>query len=561
MKSRNNSDPVPWSGTVVLVNPPYAIAESYHLAPPLGLLIVARSLSNAGSARVLLEDLALDFAEGKLPADGTLFSRAAQQLAAHDADVYGFSVQCFNFPIALGVAHELRLLRRGARIIFGGHQSMLLGKEITERFPWVDEVVMERLELGADAESPMLDWTPPDYSIVPSLARYCSVSRQPTALVQIAEGCPYSCTFCSIPIAYGHRVRHKPIEQVLSEVGFHGSAGLKEVHFIDDIFTLNQNYIADLMDHLSKSGGSITWTCMTRVDRVNPDLLSLMASAGCHSILYGVESASPYTRSILLKRGNKYPDLTEFLIWNLDAGICATLYFLVNVPGDTISGLCETLKAATRLSVIDPGCCRLQLPRIVPGTELWRSVADHLEPSPETPYSETLRQTFSGSVEQVWHFVENHPDLFSTYCLAPGPVDKGMGLALAWFGSTLLKRFPLTLSCLAELGLLLALFSSISEARGEKSWREIRDADVLEVLGQHVQKHAPDLFAALAYEAWRDRTNLEADCCDLIHMSCVDPETAACAARKGLPILPSIYGRRRIYERKTIGNVTPSSTT
>ncbi len=539
-----------WTGRVVLVNPPYATKRNYYLAPPLGLLVVSAALQDVCHSDVSVLDLALEFAEGKLPANRTLGLASAELLASYRADIYGFSVQCFNLPIALDIAEKLALLRPHSKIVFGGHQAKLLGSQLLDRFTFIDHVVSGYIEdelLGASSDS--YPWFTPDYSKISDLAHYARLSAQPTGIVEVARGCPYRCTFCSIPVASNHRVMYKPISKVIKEIEFLAENGYQEIHFIGDTFTLNRSYVSEFISALEKHKFNISWTTMTRIDLVSPDILQRMRAVGCHSILYGVESTYNSTIETIEKGGTRYPNLVEFLTWHTEAGISPTFYLLVNLPSDTIEGLEHTMNMASQLSILDPGICRFQLPRFVPGTPLYQDVAQSLAPDPNTPYASILYETLGNDIEAVWKIIMQHSDLCSTYCVAPGPLDNETANVLAWVGSSLFEAFPLTMAILAENRKILELVRNLGLVFSGKEWTSISKNQIVSALSDFVACDANNLCEVFRFEHWRYQLaqHFLPDTSSNYHLSRVDFVGACRAVLDGLSVQSRIFGPQRLY--------------
>ncbi|MBK9646457.1 MAG: hypothetical protein IPO67_15105 [Deltaproteobacteria bacterium] len=55
-----------------------------------------------------------------------------------------------------------------------------------------------------------------------------------------SRGCPHSCPFC---LTYKKQYRVRDIENILDEMEHCNSLGITEVHFIDDIFTPNSQWV------------------------------------------------------------------------------------------------------------------------------------------------------------------------------------------------------------------------------------------------------------------------------------------------------------------------------
>src|SRR6266404_6017117 len=80
---------------------------------------------------------------------------------------------------------------------------------------------------------PNLDVNPiPDYHLIEGW--------KPGGVISVAtsRGCPFSCTFCSVPGMYGHAFRTHSIDRVLQELQSH--KGNMYTFFADDIFTANK---------------------------------------------------------------------------------------------------------------------------------------------------------------------------------------------------------------------------------------------------------------------------------------------------------------------------------
>jgi len=98
-------------------------------------------------------------------------------------------------------------------------------------------------------------------------------------------GCPFQCTFCN---SNGLPFKKRKIEEVIQELRYIQSIGVKEVVFRD--FTFNLSNIDQLCDEIMKNDIRLAWSCWSRVDLVQAEILHKMRRAGCYLISYGVES-------------------------------------------------------------------------------------------------------------------------------------------------------------------------------------------------------------------------------------------------------------------------------
>ena len=86
---------------------------------------------------------------------------------------------------------------------------------------------------------------------------------------------------------------------------------VSQVNIEADTLTANKKFLKSLCNGLIESGVSrkIRWTCESRVDTINEEILLLMKKAGCWQISYGVETGSQrlldrISKSVTLERNN-----------------------------------------------------------------------------------------------------------------------------------------------------------------------------------------------------------------------------------------------------------------
>ncbi len=193
-------------------------------------------------------------------------------------------------------------------------------------------------------------------------------NRAPFATVMTSRGCPNDCVFCASKLILGRAVRFRSPQNVLKEIReLKNKYGIKEVMFYDDTFTLNKERIYELCDLFVKSNINITWGCLSRVDRIDEDLLSKMKEAGCHIMSYGVESGSERMLGII-RKNVKLDQIEKAIKTTKDVGIKTSASFVFGVPGETKESIEKTINFALK---IDP--LFAQFYRVVPfpGTDLY----------------------------------------------------------------------------------------------------------------------------------------------------------------------------------------------
>lgn len=160
------------------------------------------------------------------------------------------------------------------------------------------------------------------------------------ATVQASRGCPYPCGYyCPYPLVQGRKWRARSAASVGAELEELNETGTTAVLFRDPVFSLDKNRAADICHEILRRGLSLTWWCETRADRLDADLVALMATAGCRGINVGVESGDPALRFSTLKRGVTDEVLTEVCEAAALAGVAIAFLMMVGFPGETRTGV------------------------------------------------------------------------------------------------------------------------------------------------------------------------------------------------------------------------------
>ncbi len=64
------------------------------------------------------------------------------------------------------------------------------------------------------------------------------------------------------------------------------------ISIVDDTFVLNRRRVRDFCRMLIERRSGIEWGCFGRISLMTPDLVELMAAAGCRAIFDGIDSGS-----------------------------------------------------------------------------------------------------------------------------------------------------------------------------------------------------------------------------------------------------------------------------
>ncbi|MFI5345080.1 MAG: B12-binding domain-containing radical SAM protein [Elusimicrobiota bacterium] len=203
---------------------------------------------------------------------------------------------------------------------------------------------------------------------VPHPTQYVRLPNYPFVM---QRGCPYPCTFCEAHVALGKKLRLLSPERVVEELKIlKYEKGAKGIYFQDSTFTINREYITKVFRLMIKEGvNDLLWSCTTRTDRVDPELLAMMYDAGCRNILYGIESGNEQSLQVI-RKGITVERQAQGVEWTHKAKITMTNSFIICLPGETEEMVANTIKYAIKLAA---QMSLFYLPVPYPGSDLYHA--------------------------------------------------------------------------------------------------------------------------------------------------------------------------------------------
>jgi anaerobic magnesium-protoporphyrin IX monomethyl ester cyclase len=376
---------------VLLINP---WRDTKYPQPPLGLAMLAAVLERKGHSVKILDLAALELSENSL----------SHVISGETPDVVGITAMTPVINSAINVARKVKEVNDEIVVALGGAHATLFPEEILRLVPQVDIVVrgegeetmtelVETLEQGESLSSEILgvayrdkeeirfsqqrpyisdlDCLPyPSFHLLPmnKYRLHPPHGRQsPSIPILTSRGCPYRCIYCSKSV-FGNKYRANSSTYIVDEIEFlMEKFNAKEITFYDDVFTLDKKRVYEICDELDKRGIDIPWTCETRVNLVNRDLIERMNRSGCYLIAYGVESGN---QSILnnLKKDITVEQIVRAFEMTHNVGIRTIGYFMLGSPGETPETVKETIELAKKL---DPDFAQFSISTPFPGTELF----------------------------------------------------------------------------------------------------------------------------------------------------------------------------------------------
>jgi radical SAM superfamily enzyme YgiQ (UPF0313 family) len=172
--------------------------------------------------------------------------------------------------------------------------------------------------------------------------------KGPFTFIVTSRGCTAGCTYCIKHVSYQYGVRVRSPEKIMEELWLLNRLGIHNIHMYADLFTIHRDQVVELCQRIIAEGLKIKWTCNSRVDYVDEEMLQLMGRAGCWFISWGIESGNEQ----ILRHAKKgaYPDKAErALRWAKQAGIANWGYFIIGLPGETEATIRQTIDFAKKL--------------------------------------------------------------------------------------------------------------------------------------------------------------------------------------------------------------------
>jgi anaerobic magnesium-protoporphyrin IX monomethyl ester cyclase len=280
-------------------------------------------------------------------------------------------------------------------------------------------------ELVVNPDRPFIadldDLPMPMYELLPLSKYRIPLIKGPYAFIVTSRGCPAGCTYCIKHVSYGPTMRLRSPGKLLDEIEKLVGLGVRNIHMYADLFTVNRAQVMAICAGLVERRIKIKWTCNSRVDFVDREMLRAMAASGCHYIAWGLESAS---KEILTHaRKGVDPERARLsLAWAREAGIQNWGYFIIGLPGETVETIKDTI-AFSKALPLDIALFHIAAP--YPGTPFffevmrnnWFRAGVRWE---EVDMDESTVLDYPGlSAEQLEYWQKR---AFREWAMRPGPV-------------------------------------------------------------------------------------------------------------------------------------------
>ncbi len=389
---------------IVLVKPPLSMEELYgelseagSLEPPLGLAYLAASLRARGIEVEIVDCLANHLS----------LEEATREILKREPEYVGITAVTIDIYSAAELAKRIKGLVPHITTIIGGVHVTAMPYETMQRFEQFDIAVVNEGEMtvcelinalgkkedlgavkgivfreGKEVRFSSsrtfienLDTLPiPAWDLLPYLPKYYrspaySMDRSPSSSLITSRGCGMGCTFC-FQGAFGKGIRMHSSEYVIRMIKhLYHKYGIRNIRIVDDNFLLNRKRVMEICEALIREKLDLTFSCLSRVDTINPEMLKILKKAGCWQLIYGIESGSQkildgVNKKVTLGKIEQALKMTKL------AGIRSLGYFMIGFPSETEETIQETINFALRLPLDD---FKMNILAPFPGSELYKT--------------------------------------------------------------------------------------------------------------------------------------------------------------------------------------------
>ncbi len=189
-----------------------------------------------------------------------------------------------------------------------------------------------------------------------------------------ARGCAFRCNWCSHQV-YGQSHRRRDPILVVDEVEWLlGKYSPEMVWISDDVFTINHGWIRTYAAEMKRRGIRVPFECISRADRLNAEMLDLLAELGCFRLWIGSESGSQRILDAM-DRGVKVEQVQDAVRMSRERGIQSGMFLMWGYEGEELEDIEATIDHV-RTSNPDIFFTTVSYP--IKGTPYYKKIADRL---------------------------------------------------------------------------------------------------------------------------------------------------------------------------------------
>ncbi len=320
----------------------------------------------------------------------------AEKIKSINPDMVGISATTPSFPRAAEIISKIKTINPDAVVILGGvhatfapEEALAAGADIVVRgegeksFNDIINGVELKKIAGISYKRDGIVTHSPAQELIRNLDEipfpaweFFPCNKYGIMSITTSRGCTYSCSYCSATRFWRQRIRMRSARNVVEELKQISKLGFRLVRFMDSTFTIDKKRAIEICELIKSSNLNLRWSCETRCDYLDDELLGALRSAGCILLCLGVDSAS---QEVLDKNNRKIEVAAMKHAFEKirQHAIATRAYVTFGFPGESERSVAETLRF---LDEVKPDQILLSLATAYPGTELARGPFIDLPP-------------------------------------------------------------------------------------------------------------------------------------------------------------------------------------
>jgi radical SAM superfamily enzyme YgiQ (UPF0313 family) len=179
------------------------------------------------------------------------------------------------------------------------------------------------------------------------------------------RGCPYNCSFCfnrEYKEIYPNKqkyIRKWSVARVMAEIeDVRSRYPMRFVRFEDDVFTLKKSWLAEFLPRYRREIG-LPFLCYLRAGE-SEETIAALKEAGCHTVLFGIETGDEARRNDLLGKGVTNDQIRDTARLLHKHRIHFFTTNMLGLPGETWETAMATLRLNQAIRVPDTWCSVFQ---------------------------------------------------------------------------------------------------------------------------------------------------------------------------------------------------------
>jgi len=190
-----------------------------------------------------------------------------------------------------------------------------------------------------------------------------------------ARGCPYHCRWCSHEV-FGKTHRRRKPASVADELAWLVDRYQPQMAWMaDDVFTIHHGWLFQYASELKRRGLKLPFECISRADRLSPQIAETLAEMGCFRVWIGSESGSQRILDAM-ERGVTVEQVQNAVTLCRSHGIQTGMFLMWGYEGEELSDIEATVDHVKKT---DPDIFFTTVSYPIKGTPYFSEVANRVE--------------------------------------------------------------------------------------------------------------------------------------------------------------------------------------